>query len=138
MVRVPEQVRYRCEKLPFVSDFKVTDLGMFDAGPNHRVERSAAISEHVLIIVEQGQGWVEIESPKDTANNSAIKRYTVTAPAFVLLPAHTPTATAPIRLSHGVLAGFIFQEPAAKDCCSGADCQRRSQRCPVRNPMPSL
>ena len=79
VVRVPEQVRYRCENL-LVSISVVTDLGMFDAGPNHRVERSAAISEHVLIIVEQGQGWVEIESPQDSATNNATRRYAVTAP----------------------------------------------------------
>lgn len=60
LYRVPPSVLRRMRKRPHTRDFLVTDLGYFPETGGHRVTRPGGTSSHVLILVEEGRGWVEL------------------------------------------------------------------------------
>lgn len=61
LYRVPPAVLKRMRQRPHLKDFLVTDLGYFPVTHGHKVERKEASSNHILILVEGGSGWLEID-----------------------------------------------------------------------------
>lgn len=57
---VPKQVLQRIQKRPFTKDFSVTCLGYFPVTAGHIVERPEGLPEAVLIFVEKGAGWLQM------------------------------------------------------------------------------
>ena len=62
---------------PVLSTIRVTRSGYFPHAENHKVEREQGCSQHVLIMVESGEGWVRSPNGKRS----------VSAGEMVLLPA---------------------------------------------------
>lgn len=60
LFRVPRSVMERMRGRPYTRDFLVTDLGYFPVAEGHRVERPEGAESWVLIVAEEGNGWVEL------------------------------------------------------------------------------
>jgi len=76
LCRVPPAVLRRMRQRPHTRDFQVTDLGYFPVTEGHRVERPAGTNQHILILVENGCGWLEFEG----------RRFSLSRGQAVLLP----------------------------------------------------
>ena len=61
LYRLPLQVLRRVRAKPFVRDFAVTDLGYFPVTAGHLVERPLGVPQMVLLFIEKGKGWVQIQ-----------------------------------------------------------------------------
>ncbi len=82
LLRVPPSVLKRMKQRPHTRDFLVSDLGYFPLTERHRVERLKGIRSYVLILVEAGQGWLEL----------AGKRHAMSKGQVAIIPPHCPHA----------------------------------------------
>jgi AraC family transcriptional regulator, arabinose operon regulatory protein len=60
LYRVPPSVMRRMRQRPHSRDFLVTDLGHFPETAGHQVNRSRGAEAHILMLVEEGRGWVRV------------------------------------------------------------------------------
>lgn len=78
LYRIPPAVGERMSRRPHLRDFQVTDLGYFPQTEGHEVSRPRGTGCHILIFVEAGQGWLELDGRRFTAGSSEV----------ILIPPH--------------------------------------------------
>lgn len=59
--RVPESVRRRMRRSPFVGDLQVTDIGRYPSAPSHLVRRPEGAPGDIFLFVESGRGWIRLQ-----------------------------------------------------------------------------
>jgi AraC-like DNA-binding protein len=77
LYRVPPAVITRMRSRPHTCDFLVTDLGYFPITEGHRVTRRNGTNSHILILIEEGNGWLKLRG----------KTYRTESDQVILLPA---------------------------------------------------
>ncbi len=58
---LPNKVVQGCEEMPLIKNLFITDIGFYPKAQFHFIERSIAISQHILIYCVDGNGWVQLD-----------------------------------------------------------------------------
>ncbi len=82
MYRAPSDTFLRMSTRPHTRDFLVKGVGCCTPDPEHHVERPAGRTLYSLLLVRDGEGWLELLG----------KRHILTRGQAVLLPPNTPHA----------------------------------------------
>lgn len=105
LYRLPLQVLRRVRSKPFTRDFIVTDLGYFPESRGHLVERPQGIDQTVLMFIEKGCGWVQLNE----------KMHHLGAGHMVILPAGVPHRYGASETEPWRLFWFHFEGRGALD-----------------------
>lgn len=105
LCRVPPAVIRRMQERPHTRNFLVSDLGYFPLTQGHRVDRPKGTRRHILILVEEGAGWLQFQG----------RQFKLERGQAILLPPHQAHAYGADRANPWKIYWFHFSGVGAEE-----------------------